>query len=410
MSDERRRLTLVNNMPSHHQMPLARGLHALLGDRFRCVFISPMDAERTGMRWADPSAGAGEWVIRSWESREAASRARDAALSADAALLCTLWSYDPVPDWARERLANGRLTLGFSESRAKPALRRPQFKSGTPAIGPLRWVAALRARKGLEEERRTYASPHCHFLSIGARAAAFEARRGNFGDRLWKYGYFTEVPQSAPVPRPSGVLRIVYAGRLLPWKRVVDLIEGSALAVGRGAQLQVEVVGEGPEQDRLRTLADARALTDRMSFHPFQPADSIRETMRASHVLFLGSTDEEGWGAVVNEGMSEGCVPVVSSSCGAGTYLVEHGRNGFKYEMGDVDALANVFVELAADLAEAERLGRQAWESMRSDWSPAVAADRIVRFCDEILAGGPPPHFETGPLSAALATTRTPRA
>jgi glycosyltransferase involved in cell wall biosynthesis len=402
MNENAWRLTLVNNMPSHHQMPLARELHRILGGRFRCVFVSPMDAERAGMRWSDPSAGAGDWVIRAWESQEAMGLAREATLTADAALLCTLWSYPPVPAWARERLGNGRLTLGFAESRAKPALRRPQFKNGMPAIGPLKWVAALRARKGLEEERRTYASPHCHFLSIGARAAEFEAKRGNFGDRMWKYGYFTEVPDETPRPRPRDSLRVFYAGRLLPWKRVDDLVQGSSMAIRRGARLQVEIVGEGVEGDRLRALADSLGIAPSVTFRPFQPTATIRETMRASHVLFLGSTEEEGWGAVVNEGMSEGCVPVVSSGCGAGTYLVENGRSGLKYDTGNVKNLAAILVDLAADLPGAERLGRQAWEYVHAQWSPGAAAERVVRFCGDILAGAPPPRFAEGPLSHAL--------
>ena len=395
------RLTLVNNIPTHHQMPLARELHRILGDRFRCVFLSPVEAERSGMGWSDPSAGADDWVIRAWESPEAAENARRSALTADAALLCTLWAYPPVPAWARHRLADGLLTLGFSETRSKPSLRGRRFKDGRPAVGPRALLSLIGALRGQARERRTFASPMCHFLSIGAAAAVHEAARGNFGGRLWKYGYFTDVPDEAPAARTGEDLRVLFAGRLLRWKRVEDLIRAAAILPSQAPRTHFTVIGDGSEKQALLSLVGSLGLGGTVEFQPFLPAAQVREEMRRADVLFLGSDDEEGWGAVVNEGMAEGCVPVVSSLCGAGTYLVHHERTGFKYDVGDVEGLAAILARLAGDRELVQRIGVQAWKYVNEEWSQRVAAERIVEFCGAGLEGGPLARFESGPLSPA---------
>jgi glycosyltransferase involved in cell wall biosynthesis len=65
--------------------------------------------------------------------------------------------------------------------------------------------------------------------------------------------------------RPSGTLRgctLLYAGRLLPFKRVSLAIE--ALARLRGWRLII--CGEGPHEKRLRDLAQRLGVIDRIEF------------------------------------------------------------------------------------------------------------------------------------------------
>lgn len=395
------RLTLVNNIPTHHQMPVALQLHRLLGDRFRCVFLHPVDAERSSMGWSDPSADAGDWVVRAWESPASAVRAREEALGADVALFGTFWSYAPIPTWTKARLAKGLPTLGFSERRSKPSLRTVRRKNGRPIRGPLALWTLMRWHKIHSDQRRTYANPQCHFLPIGAAAAKAEADKGLFLGRMWKYAYFTDVPDDEPPPRPDGPLRILYVGRLLSLKRVSDLLDAAGKLSPLAAGIRFEIVGDGPEKDALVTQANALGLQDAVAFKPSVPASQVRGIMRQADVLFLGSNDEEGWGAVVNEGMAEGCVPVVSSSCGATGYLVHDGTTGYKFPVGDVNKIAEILERLAKGRPAARELGRQAWRYVHDEWSPAVAAERLVEFGRCLVEEGRPANFPSGPLSPA---------
>ncbi len=56
--------------------------------------------------------------------------------------------------------------------------------------------------------------------------------------------------------------------------------------------------------------------------------------------VFILPSIHDGWGMVVNEAMSFGCIPVVSNGAGSSDQIT-HGVNGFVFKAGDVDELAN---------------------------------------------------------------------
>ena len=89
----------------------------------------------------------------------------------------------------------------------------------------------------------------------------------------------------APVtsdPERTSEVRAIYVGRLVPHKRVDELIR----AVATDDRLRLDVVGSGPDLDRLRGVADATAVADRVRFlGPLAHDDvlsSIARPMRSS--------------------------------------------------------------------------------------------------------------------------------
>jgi glycosyltransferase involved in cell wall biosynthesis len=71
------------------------------------------------------------------------------------------------------------------------------------------------------------------------------------------------------------------------------------------------LVGEGPEEQALRQLADEVDVAKRVSFLGFQPPDQVRAWMQRARVLVLPSL-EEGMGVVLLEALACG-TPVVGS-------------------------------------------------------------------------------------------------
>ena len=81
------RLTLVTNIISPHQLPLARQIVAHLGaNAFRYVATEPVQAERAQLGWVEGAPL--PWVLEPWRGGEAA-RAADIWLhEADVVLFC----------------------------------------------------------------------------------------------------------------------------------------------------------------------------------------------------------------------------------------------------------------------------------------------------------------------------------
>jgi glycosyltransferase involved in cell wall biosynthesis len=108
-------------------------------------------------------------------------------------------------------------------------------------------------------------------------------------------------------PRPRATRRtILFAGRLLPWK-------GGTIAL-RALRLlpdhRMVVIGSGPDERRMRSLAADLGVADRVDFRGWVERGDLLATMRdeASVFLFPSLHDEGGW--VVAESIAAG-LPVV---------------------------------------------------------------------------------------------------
>lgn len=203
-------------------------------------------------------------------------------------------------------------------------------------------------------EDRLFFSPHC--IDNDAFRIASDAARARTG---------------AGVPgRPR---RILFVGKLIERKRPLDLVRAAALMVGRGANIEVAFAGSGDQQAMLAEIAEKSGV--RALFHGFANQSELPGLYAAADVLVLPSDGRETWGLVVNEAMACGVPAVVSDAVGCGPDLVEPGRTGAVFPLGDVGRLATAIEEvLALDGIEV----RQALAMRMQTYSPQRAAQGIA--------------------------------
>ena len=94
-------------------------------------------------------------------------------------------------------------------------------------------------------------------LTNGHRTADWVVRRGMPADRVYPFAYFlpdNKLPVASDLRKP-GPFRFVFAGRLIPLKRVDWLI--NALAGLTDQAFELWIVGAGSEEPALRTLRQA---------------------------------------------------------------------------------------------------------------------------------------------------------
>lgn len=140
---------------------------------------------------------------------------------------------------------------------------------------------------------------------------------------------------SKPDPTPAQGRLIVAAGRLVPEKGFDVALRAFAALDDHTAKLTI--LGEGPELDRLRDLAEALGIGDQVDF-PGYVAD-IRPWLDRAR-LFLLSSWYEGYGAVVIEALAAGR-PVVATNCTpAADELLGCPAAGAVAPLGDADAMA----------------------------------------------------------------------
>jgi len=141
------------------------------------------------------------------------------------------------------------------------------------------------------------------------------------------------------------VVVVGFSGKLIPLKRVDDLIDAVAELQREGLGVGLLVVGDGPS----RTALEERARSHQLKWTVFAGFRNQSE-LAASYVCmdaFVLPSRSETWGLVLNEAMLFGLPIIASSMVGAGEDLIEQGRNGYVVDVGDVQSLSDALRTLA---------------------------------------------------------------
>ena len=156
-------------------------------------------------------------------------------------------------------------------------------------------------------------------------------------------------------PRPSSRPTVLAVARAYPRKRLIDLVEAAALLRGRLADVEVRIVGDGPESPWLRTRSAALGLTRTVTFL----GEVSRSALAAEYAradCFCLPTVQEGFGLVFVEAMAAG-LPVVAPRAAAVPEVVLDGLTGVLVSPRQPDELAAALARLLLDDALRKELG-----------------------------------------------------
>lgn len=115
--------------------------------------------------------------------------------------------------------------------------------------------------------------------------------------------------RQAPVAAASGT-RVLVLGRLVPHKRVDQVVRALAEVRADHPDLHLDIAGKGPEREPLERLVHELGLGDHVTFHGFV-TESAKAALIAGATLQVCASDVEGWGQVVLEAAGHG-VPTLA--------------------------------------------------------------------------------------------------
>ena len=118
------------------------------------------------------------------------------------------------------------------------------------------------------------------------------------------------------------------------------------------------VAGDGPERDRLRSLAEQLGVSDRIRFLGSIPHRQLAELYSAADALVLASS-REGWPNVLLESMACG-TPVVASNIWGNPEVVRGPEAGFLMEERNSEGIAAAVRRLFANLPDRSATRRYA--------------------------------------------------
>ncbi|MBU2566892.1 glycosyltransferase family 4 protein [Patescibacteria group bacterium] len=141
----------------------------------------------------------------------------------------------------------------------------------------------------------------------------------------------------------------LYLGRLYPEKGVENIIR----AIARVPDVDLEIVGDGPDRYRLENLANTIA-PGRVMFLGYRSGDDLQTLRKNAKALLVPSVWYENAPLSVLESMADG-VPVIASDIGGLPELITDGLGGFLAKPGDVDSWIEAILQME-NLSQEQRL------------------------------------------------------
>jgi len=243
-------------------------------------------------------------------------------------------------------------------------------------------------REGLKETFRRAALVHCVSQNIHeeARRYGLDPAKAQIIRPAVDTAFFCpadpEVSRSS-VPRP---FRIITTGNLI-WRKGHEFaLTAVAQLKARGVPVRFEIVGEGPERQRVSYTVRDLGVGDTVELPGHLGAEQIRDRLRRADAFFLSSVSE-GISNSVLEAMACG-LPVVTTDCGGMREAVDDRVEGIVVPPRESRAMADALEVLAGDAELRGRMGRAARARAVRDFDARGQLDCWEELCRRAVTGG----------------------
>lgn len=395
-------IAYFSNFLNHHQKLVADVLYNTTGVDYTFVETVPMYDWLKKGGYTDYSQE--PYVLRAWESDGNRQKALDLAKNVDVAIF-------GGPEVLYLEVERARNTEKISFEVSERWLKKGGLNLLSPRLLKSQWYYHTKFRR-----KKFYK------LCSSAYCASDQYKLHSYVGKCFKWGYFTEIDEHFDVEASLDVTSVdvtplMWCSRFLKWKHPELPILMAKRLKDKGYSFTLDMFGSGEKLEESKKLVKELGLNEIIHFRGNMPNADILLEMR-KHEIFLFTSDRlEGWGAVANESMSNGCVLVGSSDIGSVPYLVKDGKTGMIFKSANrhtgfkdnylkvdeqaLDSLTEKVEWLLNHPAERKRIAISGYINMRDIWSPVNAANNLLTLIDCLINGQDTSIME-GPCSKAI--------
>jgi glycosyltransferase involved in cell wall biosynthesis len=175
-------------------------------------------------------------------------------------------------------------------------------------------------------------------------------------------------------PPKSEGSTVLFVGRLTPKKAPLDAVRPLRQANAQGADLELDLIGDGGCRDEVERYVEEHELSDVVTLHGYLSNEEVSAHMQAADIFLLPSKtapngDEEGTPTVLVEAQATGLPCVTTYHAGIPEMIPEENHH-LLVEEGDVDALSERLCRLAQmDVDELQAIARYGRKKIENEFS-----------------------------------------
>ncbi len=377
-------LTFITSIINHHQVPLADEFYNKLGNSY--TYITTEQTPDYLIKGGYDGLIEKKYLLKAYENSANFDLAFKIVTDSDIVIIGSAPEF-----FIRERLEKNKLTFRYSERYIK--------KLDYHILSPRIWWNWYNLHT-----RNRY--KNLYMLCASAFAVNDMNLIFAYPNKCYKWGYFTKVEKQnidkILTQKSNSLIKFFWCGRFLDWKHPELAVRLAYVLKNKGYCFQLNMVGSGFEYVRIKDLIEKLNVNDCVNLLGNYPNSEVLQLMRDHHILLFTSDRGEGWGAVMNEAMSNGCVVIASNTIGATPYLVEDGVTGYIFKSNDIESLVQKVEFVINNRLHREGVTRNAYHQMKSIWCPEIAAERFIVLAKNIYNGISDDDIFSGPCSRAI--------
>ncbi len=172
---------------------------------------------------------------------------------------------------------------------------------------------------------------------------------------------------------------ILYIGRLKKYKRIDLLIRSILRLKNQYPSIQLNIVGDGDDKDRLLDLTARLKLTQNIIFHGYV-SESNKRNLLSSNWILVNPSNYEGWGITITEAAACQTVSVGSNMGGLQDSIID-GKTGLLFIPNNVYDLSEKITQIISSSTLRYQLEKNAFRRSKNlTWSnSAQKLNKILR-------------------------------
>jgi N-acetyl-alpha-D-glucosaminyl L-malate synthase BshA len=173
---------------------------------------------------------------------------------------------------------------------------------------------------------------------------------------------------------------LIHLSNFRPVKRLMDVIEIFD-RVHKKIPSKLLLIGDGPDRSQAEWLAVQKGIHDDVIFLGKQ--DRVNEKLPMADLMLMPS-QLESFGLAALEAMACEVVPI-ATRVGGVPEVVEHGKNGFLADVGDVETMARYAIDLLSDDSRLREMGKTARASAQARFCASKIIPQYEDFYRRVL-------------------------
>ncbi|OAB75745.1 glycosyltransferase [Cochleicola gelatinilyticus] len=181
----------------------------------------------------------------------------------------------------------------------------------------------------------------------------------------------------------SNTLRVVFCGRLVPFKGPDIAIRIVHELIKNNIEIQLTIIGEGPLRLQLEEYIAVFNLSEYITLKGAVSQETIIETLEHSDVFLLPGIHDPATGRAENQGLviqeaQAMEVPVLVSNAGGMKYGLLNNETGFVVQENDVASFVEKLVWFHTHPDQRKRMGKKGREFVKQNYSNDILLKQLL--------------------------------